>query len=154
MKTLKLKTNSWHYKVAEFGGNMSVYGHPYGHDICSYSRKVIRGIFALIAAILISVMTTMFISYVVVETVLSIAFSFYTGHNMFTEIGVIGNIIMIAMLVVFCIDYFGKKISAYKERRYHENLGKPDNSDIAPDSFTKSVYKAYKEKYCSRVEFE
>ncbi len=143
MKTLKLNAKSWHYKLAnEFGG---LDGYATSTDMCTYARNVSVGALLLAFLCTICVFITVFVSYLLVETVLSIAFGIVYGFIMFTPAGFVGSILCVAAIIGTTFIYLIKK---YKDAKY----AKRHDPKVEPDNFIYNAYKGWKEKYCAKIE--
>lgn len=135
MKTLELKTNTWHYFLAEIGGrNLSE------TDICYYTRSVILG--ALLMSVFVFIALLMW--HVTVHTVLGAIFGVIYGTYMFTPAGEAGLIIF-GIISVFVLMYLlSLGMVALQDRMKNTVINKQDN-------FLYHSYRSWKDKYCMRV---
>lgn len=135
MKTLELKTGTWHYFLAEIGGhNLSE------TDICYYTRSVILG--ALLVSVFVFIALLMW--QVTVHTVLGAIFSVIYGTYMFTPAGEAGLIIFGIISAIVFVYLLSLVLVALKDRAKNKVIGKQDN-------FLYHSYRSWKDKYCMRV---
>jgi hypothetical protein len=144
MKELIFSSNSWHYKIAKLGGY-----HLVGQtDICSYTRAVIKGIFA--AIIYLSLFTL--VSYVLTDLVLGLIFSAISGMWIMGMIGtgalyVMGAILLVIVIMIALLS-LEELYKNWRDARREKRMNKSE------DSFANSAYKSWKEKYCARIRFD
>lgn len=139
MKTLTFNANSVHHKLAVFG-NLNEYRST---DICTYTRSVLWGLFKFLGCVLLSLVLVVFASTALVEVVLSVVFSLYTGTFMFSELGLATAIVLVVVGIFVGVKFTYDKIGE------HSN----DPRSNKPDGFIKSAYRSFKGKYCVRVTF-
>lgn len=138
MKYTKLNVNSWHYKLAE-----SVGYDPDNNDICSYTRRVIVGIFCLVALIVFIAATSAAISFLLVHMVLGAYFYFAYGLVPAFEFFFGWGIVIVSAICAACNLSYLK----LKERKYLR-----DTEEKEP-SFFVTAYRSWKDKFCVKLQF-
>jgi len=148
MKTLTFNKDSWHFQIAtRIAGYNAPYSYPgedhvYGDnaDICTYSKYVVSGLLLLMitGALLAGV------GYILAHVLLGVWFSIVLGKFFFTEIGIIGLIVLIGIVIAFGVKLLN-------DWRYSQRM-KAEYRD-GPDGFMKHAYKSWKGKYCLKINF-
>lgn len=143
MKTLTFNKNSFHYKLAEFGG-LDKWN---SYDICSYTRRVVVGM--LLMCVLGSIFA--FLANIIIQVVLGIGFSFWYRQDLFSDWGKAGMIMIVTSAAGGIILFVPQMLwRAYQNRQARiAGLDLP----VKPDGFIKTAYKSHKQKYCLRIDF-
>lgn len=132
MKSYKLKKDSWHYWLASFGDEYRVYRLD---DICGYIRAVIHGAFLLLLmGIIISILggTSAF----ALGNLFSWLFLGYELSGVTVIYSAVITGLIGAAIVIISIEHL-------KEKSDRNNPG-----------FVRLAYRKFKDKTCSKVEFE
>lgn len=142
MTPIKLNVNSWHYKLADWGGYDP---DRKDRDVCAYTRRVIWG--AILSTVVTIIMTSLAIALLsAVANMIVVPISYFFFAKMYGDIA--GAIICwLAFLIVgfiHCVRYWLK--SEKRKQSKCQNIDKPDG-------FMKVAYNSWKGKYCSRLEF-
>ena len=137
MESLKIKKDSWHYKLAEFGDR---HGYiPYSSDICSYTKHVIWGLllgfmaFLAIFAFICSIGNTL--AFLAAISVYGIWF----------EPGWPAQVILILIITVGLFSLF------FVIYPIVDNIVNSDSNTV---KFIPSAYRSFKNKFCIKVEIE
>jgi len=146
MKTLKFNKKSWHYKLAAVAGYtpQSVWNEETeewvekGGDICSYSVYV--GKWFLLAAFCIMFIYS--VIYFAIQFLFGVVFSIMYMTMLFSNAGLFGFFIFsffsALAIIVMIIDWTTKATQKTLKK---------------PDSFISNAYRAWKDKFCVRIEF-
>lgn len=136
MMTVKLKQNSWHFWLANFGEKRE---SAYGSDICSYMRSVMIGTFWFLFVATIGL--------AVASWVLA-SFGNLIGWLLFDyqlEKYAVGFFIFFgtafSAIAAFLVIVFGKETIENKLQQ-------------AKPGFVRLAYRSWKDKFCAKVEFE
>lgn len=137
MKEFNLKKDSWHYKLVTFGDPDSKLKLEYGTDICAYIRMVIKstllwGFIATLSLIIISG---------VLHSLYDIALFLFFGKETLEN----GSVIFLSVLAILS-GFFG----AVALRAWFE----VNRDETKPPSFVTLAYRKFKDKTCSRINFE
>ncbi len=143
MKQLQFNRDSWHYKLAT---SIGYDDQDHSRSICGYMRWVIGAVLvwafvALIGAVVFDVIFRM---------VLTVGFFVGTGKWIIDGPAAFGFLIMTGIagtLLIF--EYIPKKIRELAQNR----LDKRQPKISKPDGFLKNAYAAYKNKFCTQIEF-
>ena len=134
---MKIKKDSWHYKLANFGDS---HGYvPYSSDICSYTKHVIWGLllgFMAFLAILAFI-------YCIGNTLAFLAA--ISVYGIWFEPGWPAQIILTLIITVGLFSLF------FVIYPIVDNIV---NSDYNTDKFVPSAYRSFKNKFCIKVEIE
>ncbi len=158
MKQLTFNNQSWHYKLAKMAGYSpkSTYIDEYGDeyktgehdtDICAYTRRVVLGSFML--AFL--GMVTGIVGFVFWHVVFGIIFSIIMGTWFFTEIGIAGLTMIVALSFVGLWILGTIKYGEYKDKKRW--TAQNSTLPVKPDNFVKHAYKSWKGKFCMQINF-
>lgn len=131
MKSYKLKKSSWHYKIANFGGQR-VFDST---NICDYSRSVlIGGISFLFVTTLVTLLLSI-TAYAISNIIGWLFFDYILGDiaKGFITVIIAG---LAGMLPGLFYIYFKEKV------------------ETTEPGFTRLAYRKFKEKTCSLVEFQ
>lgn len=131
MKTFELKKKSWHYWLANFGGER-VYTHT---DICAYIRYVMYGTFflMLVAAFLATLSgATLF----AIGNLFSWLFLGYQLHDI-TQV-IFGILVGFSLMI------------AVMAAKAHYNVNVRDSEP----GFVRLAYRSWKDKFCARIELK
>ena len=147
MKALKFEHNSWHMKVAKFGGLWTARYGATETDMCEYVGKFIKGLIG------ISILTAIVLFFIFCEGhfIAVMMGGILQGVWLFGEsvpacLAVAANFVLFS----FCMGHWVKAgIVAYNAKKYPN--GKPHKID-KPDGFIKNAYKGWKDKYCAKIE--
>jgi hypothetical protein len=139
MKELVFRKDSWHYRIASFGG----FDRMSNQDICTYTRRFLFGIClgALVFAIFL------FLSKTIIDVVLGLAFSLIYSAWIMTSLGTAGVIIIVTIGILFLMGLGINYLRDLKDAARNKNSDKPDG-------FVKHAYKSWKDKYCLKVKIE
>jgi hypothetical protein len=137
MESLKIKKDSWHYKLAKFGS----FGHIryYSYDICSYTKDVIKGLLLGFMAFL-AILTFIYcigdaLAFLAVISVYGIWFEPGWPAQIILTL-----IITVGLFLLFFVIY-----------PIVDNIV---NLDYNTDKFVPSAYRSFKNKFCIKVEIE
>ena len=137
MESLKIKKDSWHYKLAKFGDS---HGYiPYSSDICSYTKHVIWG---LLLGFMAFVAILAFI-YCIGDALAFLAV--ISVYGIWFEPGWPAQVILILIITVGLFSLF------FVIYPIVDNIV---NSDSNTDKFVPSAYRSFKNKFCIKVEIE
>jgi hypothetical protein len=145
LKTINLKTNSWHYFLAVKMGDF----RPSSGDFCSYVRNVIGGSFlTLFLATAASALGSALLAGV--ANIGLLIYHWLTG-TAYTPNGflVFGTVILLTVTLVSALLFFSVWFKDWREERQLVN-----QAINKPDSFLKSAYKSFKDKVCFKVNFD
>ena len=155
MKTLNFNKNSWHYRLVtklklyrapyqkDIWGDGELYTMGDSGDICTYSNRVVLAL--LIVGM--GVVSFVFVSMIVIHTLLGIYFSVLMSQWFFTEFGNVGAILSSSAIIFVGILMASHKIVDLREKNSH----KPKL--LKPDTFLDNAYKAWKNKFCVPINF-
>lgn len=145
MKTFQLNKKSWHYWLAKKCGGLDFWeGHDV-LDICTYSRKVLKGLFLfLLWLIIIAVVGIgyLFSGYLFLSCLFDPVCVKLDDFAYFF-VGVTGF-----GLGLFALAFGAVSVEKYREYRYTHPV---DNKDL---SFLTLWYRKVKDKTCFLVEFK
>jgi membrane-bound ClpP family serine protease len=110
------------------------------YDICTYTRYVLVGLLV----VLILLFGFAVISAAVIHIVMGIAFSIYFDAFLMTEVGVIGLLTSMVLVVCFAFGYAKHLYDEYKWKRTYRK---------SEPGFISVVYKSWKDRFCTRVTF-
>lgn len=141
MKTLTFNTNSWHYRFVTKMTNYTPTNS--GSDICSYSRAFITALFyIIIQALLIAV-----IGYFLSHFLIGVVYSIMLGKWFFTFAGEV---------VALTLSFFSAAAGLIS--LIYLIVGIVCKAKLArtnrSDGFVKNAYRAWKGKYCVKIEFK
>lgn len=136
MKPFELSTNSWHYKLANFGDRRAGYDED---DICSYTRAVLAGGFwFLVTALFLIGMGSFY-----VFAVMNFLGWMFLGY--FLEPA---TVLLLGFTVALIVSVAG----AVMYREWNDN--RVDEPSDAEPGFIRLAYRRFKEKTCARVVFK
>lgn len=144
MKNVNLRKNSWHYRLANlFFESDFKYGDTI--DMCSYLRKVLASMIMCIVVLVIVLVAGICATYLGLTAWFLVAWGTFILEPP-------------AILAFVCLMYFlfFKAHSKYQDIKYERRLAaaRSDSPPVErPDSFIKTAYLGWKEKYCSQVNF-
>lgn len=153
MQTVKLKENSWHYRLARTYGTFNSYK---SQDICTYTRSMLVGLFFAFA--IVTFVTAFTLPFAV--TLMNAIVYFQTGVFHFDEMTMasIGFVILAAIIAVIAT------IERIKEKRAEKKLeemslrimkGLPVAEEpVKTRSFFSAWYQKLHDKTCFRIELE
>lgn len=144
MKTLIFDKNSWHYYFATKGSDFDPCD---GHNICEYIQYVLAGIIRHTFVLLL----LFALSYCAIHMILGIGFSIVYTTWLIDGAGFAGALLTFYLLAIIGVVYTKEYIHDRKWKRY-EMMEK--GSIERPDSFLVNAYKAWKNKYCVKIEFK
>lgn len=152
MQTVKLKENSWHYRLA------NTYGFNYfkSQDICTYIRSMLVGLFFAFA--IVALVTAVALPFAV--TLMNAIVYFQTGVFHFDEMvmasiafGIAAFIIAIIATIVTIKEKRAQK--KYEEMRDRIMKGLPVVEEpVKTRSFFSAWYQKLHDKTCFRIELE
>lgn len=141
MKEFKLSAKSWHFWLSNFGTDNRLYAYEIT-DICTYIRRIIRGILMLIGAVL--------------GTCLLVTWSGLSFYDIYVwiadgfadKIGFAGFLFLILSAVGGATALVAKGVDAYREYRWkHPKKEKPS-------TFVALAYRKFKNKTCFKISFK
>ena len=139
MEAIKIDRNSWHYKIAKLRYEPT--------NICDYRMAVIGGVLSFIAVNFIILAGIYAASFCVVHYILSVLwlinYHYWPHSHADFALFVVASTIIIVVLIATIVIFLHKKLCAV--RNTHRT---------ARPSIVKVMYLSWKEKHCSRVEFE
>jgi hypothetical protein len=137
MESLKIKKDSWHYKLAKFGAR---HGYvPYSSDICSYTKHVIWGLLLGFMAFLAIFTFICGIGNTLAFLAAISVYGIWLEPDWPAQVILILSISVGLFLLVFLIYPIVDNIV---------------NSDYNTDKFVPSAYRSFKNKFCIKVEIE
>lgn len=140
---IKFSTDSWHYKLANFGKDRIP--DWLETDICRYSRAVVSGFIALIMITFLCCILVGFMSYAVYEH-----YQWFAGQ---ASLGPVAFLLDCTILFVVCIvtlEMLKHKIRAFSDKKVYNKLF----NTAPPDNFLLVLYRKFKEKTCYKVTFD
>ncbi len=142
MKTLKFDKDSWHYKLANFGGVWYI-----EENICGYTRQVIRG--AFLAMLVLCVVE--FFLFLCVASLLIVLISYIENGIFFIDSPI--YVAFISGVTIDIVVLFGYlNIEFQIQDKIKEKLF-TSNDNKKKSNFIVEGYRAFKEKTCVRIEF-
>ena len=135
MEKIKINRDSWHYKIAD------AFDTAYKcDDICSYNRKIIKNLiaFAILATLGIAVLAS------ISQALVGLVFALIYGLDILTPWSEAVLIVVSVFLGSLSVVMVGNSIADYFYYRKQEKK---------KDMFLSEAYRAFKEKYCARIEY-
>jgi len=136
MKAFVLDSNSWHFKLANYGEIRIWDDEP--TDICEYTRAVFKGATTILALGIFSVFLATWVGaslYNIIELFFLGGEKLYPWTAIF--IGLLGALIV------------GVSYGAFKAWREEQRMNEPETEP----GFVKLAYQKVKNKTCARIEF-
>lgn len=153
-----IKKDTWHFKLAKFGGLNPGYWHEtkeyrYSSTLtsCEYAKSMFDGLVKLIGALFaITVCSIVFVA-IPVDTLIDL----YNGSGLTQEAKIGVAIIVFEVFVAALIGWMVFKDSDHYYRLAHkiDKLLDRQEKPKAP-GFFKTMYTAWKDKVCVKVEIE
>ena len=137
MKSYELNSNSWHYKLANFGYRRV---SASGSNICEYTRAVIAGAVLAVATVIMFIVVGIGLSY----GVYGIAMSLFTLTNVLNPV---------SLLILGGLSGLGGLFLIGGIKHYLDNRTvkfKPET----PPSFPTLAYRKFKDKTCFKINFK
>lgn len=141
MMTFSVIKNSWHHKLAKFGG-LSLWCDD-ETDICEYTRRCILGT----VYILLWLVGGICLSIPIIDFIFAVVFSLYYMTDLFSETAIAGGTILFVPFGTYCMIKYGD----YRNTKNRQN--RKIYYEPKPDGFIKTAYNSYKEKFCVRIKF-
>lgn len=145
METLKIDTNSWHYKLLVKGHFVSEWDFQYngGMTSCEYNSALLRFFFTSVALTGIFLFMAFLLALIFGEGIAWFVFIAINGVNTGVQPSELGT-----GFVIF--SFLGSLVGAgWATMQYI--ITPLSNVDVVP-SATKELYKSWKEKHCRRIE--
>jgi hypothetical protein len=148
MLSFNLKKDSWHMRVANFGGTrIGKYQQEYGTDICTYTRAFLWGALGIIASVIVSVAFIVWLGFALYGLG---AYALGAISELPLETFVLLGICFVALLTI-TLAFLTEKFHDYKRekrlRQYASGLPPPE------PGFVTLAYRKFKNKTCFKIEF-
>lgn len=162
---LELDRKSWHYRLAADYPPHALKSYDLvNQDICSYTRAVLRGLLFAFGITMVLGFVGSCVASFLAWLIVALQYNMLIEDNGLALIGfmfVSAGIIATILLGIFSWREDRKYAARQKRREYYEAYYKEHGyyPDEAPEaakkpSFIVEAYKAFKQKYCLRVEFK
>jgi hypothetical protein len=145
MNAFKINRGSLHYRIAHNYGGYDKDEHR--GDICAYTRRILLGMFFIAVIIVAGALAAICVT----DLFMALGFIIFSTGSLQGP-GIIALGVVLAFLVtaayIYAMDKWSEKRRAARyHRREMEEAGTP-----LPDSFLSTAYKAWKDKYCMKIE--
>ena len=135
MKSYELNSNSWHYKLANFGRRRV---SASGSDICEYTRAVFFGLLTAVCCLVFGSLVALLVGH----GLYGIAMSLFTWSNMLNPASLMilgGTGALGALFLIGGIKYY---------------LDTRPAAPAKPPSFPTLAYRKFKDKTCFKINFK
>jgi hypothetical protein len=138
MKEFTLKRDSWHYKLVTFGDRESETKLKYEVDMCEYVWMVIRSfaLWAFFAVVAVS------LAFGVIQSLYDLVQYIFFGKEFIEK----GTVVFLVFMVGFAVFAGIIVFLAWRETVVNDLDYKP--------GFVTLAYRKFKDKTCSRINFE
>jgi hypothetical protein len=150
MEPLKLKKDSWHYRLAVVYAGNKHRRAPF--DICSYTKSAIWGLFLVV---FYTVILSGFFGFTMLRSSMEIAMELLgPGYSLFvvvfTSLGVLLGVLLLAFLGILIV--YGIVYAFFEFKDYLGN--KSSGFETKEPGFLKEAFRSFKGKFCKKIEFK